>query len=399
MRVPHGLGIVAALLFAWVLAAAADDSSFSPAEKQAIARHGPWPQPILRDPSNRASGHADAITLGRALFFDARLSIKGDMACSTCHQPARGLTDGRDRAQGRERLGRNTPGLWNVGLAHWFGWDGAADSLWSFALRPILNPLELGASPAHVAQVLRTDRNYACLRQNAFGKAGSIKISDEQVMVDAAKALAAFMATLNSGKSPFDELHDALARGDAAAVAQYPADARRGLRIFSGRGNCAACHFGPNFSNGEFHEIGIPYLLGAGRVDAGRQGGIKAVRADRFNLLGTFSDDASRASGSRTRHVTESHANFGQFKVPSLRNVELTAPYMHNGSRASLRDVVRHYSELPEDRLHQDGEALLKPLKLTDAEADELVAFLRTLTSRSFPAVEAPTATRCQPRR
>ncbi len=378
---------------------AADDSAFSSAEKQAIARHGPWPQPVLRDPSNRGSGNADAIALGRALFFDARLSVKGDMACATCHQPARGLADGRDRAQGRERLDRNTPGLWNVGLAHWFGWDGAADSLWSFALRPILNSLELGATPAHVAKVLGGDPAYACLRRNAFGKAAATKASDDQMMVDAAKALAAFMETLNSGKSPFDELHDVLARGDAAAVAQYPADARRGLRIFAGRGNCAVCHFGPNFSNGEFHEIGIPYLLGAGRVDAGRQGGIKAVRADKFNLLGAFSDDASRASGSRTRHVTENHANFGQFKVPSLRNVELTAPYMHNGKLATLRDVVHHYSELSEDRLHQDGEALLKPLRLTDAEADDLVAFLRTLTSRQFPAVAPPLKPTCEPRK
>ena len=217
------------------------------------------------------------------------------------------------------------------------------------------------------------------------------------MLVDAAKALAAFMETLHSGKSAFDELHDALARGDTAAAARYPVNARRGLRIFTGRGQCAVCHFGANFTNGEFHEIGIQYLIVPGRVDPGRQGGIKRVRADKFNRLGVFSDDASRASASRTRHVSESHATFGQFKTPSLRNVELTAPYMHNGSLATLRDVVRHYSELPEDRLHQDGEALLKPLRLTDSESDDLVAFLRTLTSQSFPHMNAAPPT-CQPR-
>lgn len=383
--------------------AAAPAPEWSAQEKRAIARHGPWPQPLLPDRSNRASGHADAMALGRALFFDVRLSPRGDMACATCHQPDRALSDGRDRAQGRERLDRNTPGLWNVGLGHWFGWDGAADSLWGFALRPLRNPLELGASAAHVATLLRSDATYACLHRNAFGApardgVNGVNAVDERWMVDAAKALAAFMATLQSGKSAFDELHDALARGDAAAAARYPDDARRGLRLFSGRGQCAVCHFGPNFTNGEFHEIGISYLIDKGRVDPGRHGGIKQVRADRYNLLGAFSDDASRVSGSRTRHVAENHANYGQFKTPSLRNVELTAPYMHNGKLATLRDVVRHYSEIPEDRLHQDGEALLKPLRLTETEANDLVAFLRTLTSKTFaqPGAVAPV---CQPQR
>ena len=372
-------------------------------EKRAIARHGPWPQPVLPDRSNRGSGNADAVALGRALFFDVRLSPRGDMACASCHQPGRALSDGRDRAHGRERLDRNTPGLWNAGLGRWFGWDGGADSLWGFALRPMRNPVELGASAAHVAKLLRGNRAYACLHRNAFGArrapTGSVAgAGDERLMVDAAKALAAFMETLQSGKSEFDELHDALARGDAAAAARYPEDARRGLRLFAGRGQCAVCHFGPNFTNGEFHEVGIPYLVDKGRVDPGRQGGIKLVRADRYNLLGAFGDDASRASGSRTRHVAENHADYGQFKTPSLRNVDLTAPYMHNGKLATLRDVVRHYSEIPEDRLHQDGEALLKPLRLTESEANDLVAFLRTLTSKTFPLIDmAPV--RCEARR
>ena len=417
---------------------------WSEQEKRAIARHGPWPQPVLPDRSNRGSGNADAVVLGGALFFDVRLSPKGDMACASCHQSGRAFSDGRDRAHGRERLDRNTPGLWNAGLGRWFGWDGGADSLWGFALRPMLNTVELAASPSHVARLLRSDAAYACLHRNAFDialnapkgvpgnaqtntlnrgqsrsqrqssegdkskqgagatkaapAAPAVNTADERLMVDAAKALAAFMETLQSGKSAFDELHDALARGDAAAAARYPEDARRGLRLFTERGQCAVCHFGPNFSNGEFHEVGIPYLVDKGRVDPGRQGGIKLVRADRYNLLGAFSDDASRASGSRTRHVAENHANYGQFKTPSLRNVELTAPYMHNGKLATLRDVVQHYSEIPEDRLHQDGEALLKPLRLTEGEANDLVAFLRTLTSKTFPEVNAATPV-CQPRK
>ena len=396
-----GSALVSALFstVAAMPAAAQPAPGFSADETRRILRHGPWPQAVLRDPSNRVSGNADAIALGRALFFDTRLSGKGNMACATCHQPGQSLTDGRDRAQGsgpeHRRLDRNTPALWNAGLARWFGWDGGADSLWGFSLRPILDPHELAATPAHAAQLLRDDANFRCGYANAFGAAPAQ--DDERVLVDLAKSLAAYVETLNTGKTAFDRLHDALARGDMVAAASYPAAARRGLALFTGRGQCSTCHFGPNFSNGEFHDIGIPYLIAPGRVDAGRHGGIAKVKADKFNLLGAFSDDASRASVSRTRHVAQNHSTFGQFKVPSLRNVELTAPYMHNGSLKTLRDVVRHYSAIPEDRLHQDGEALLKPLRLSETEIDDLVAFLRSLTSSD--AAAAPPDATCTPQR
>ncbi len=367
----------------------------APEELRNIQRHGPWPQPVPRDPSNRASGRAEAIALGRALFFDARLSPRGDLSCAACHQPGRALTDGRDRAQGggpaRPRLDRNAPGLWNAAHARWFGWDGGADSLWSFALRPLLHADEMDATPAHVAQVLRSDATLACRYRKAFGRDVPPAAAAESALVDAAKALAAYLETLVSGKSAFDEFRDARVRGDAAAVVRYPAAARRGLALFTGKGQCSVCHFGPNFSNGEFHNIGVPHLVEPGRVDPGRHGGIKRVREDKYNLLGAFSDDAARASGSRTLHLAESHVSYGQFKVPSLRNVELTAPYMHDGRFATLRDVVRHYSELDEDRLHQDGEALLKALRLSDEESEDLVAFLRSLTSRSFPDLNPAT--------
>jgi len=380
-------GLVLALLLAVALglpAGAAEGlAGYSADEIRHVLRHGPWPQKVPRDPSNRVSGDPAAVALGRALFFDTRLSAGNAMACATCHLPQQALSDGRERAQGRVRLNRNTPGLWNVGLARWFGWDGAADSLWAFALRPIVHPDEMAATPRQVAQLLRGDATLACWYGKAFGARPGT--DPDRLLSDAAKALAAYLETRVSGKSDFDLLHDALARGDAAAAARYPADARRGLGLFFGRGQCAVCHFGPNFSNGEFHDIGIPYLVAPGRVDPGRYGGITAVKEDRFNRLGEFSDDAAGISAGHTRHVVQNHTTYGQFKVPSLRNVDVTAPYMHNGHLKSLHEVVRHYSELPEDRLHQDGEALLKPLNLSAQEIDALVAFLRTLTSRGFP--------------
>ncbi|TRZ68140.1 MAG: hypothetical protein D4S02_04165 [Rhodocyclaceae bacterium] len=385
---PRGLllGLLLAAAAAVQAAANGPESSFSVDEIRQILRHGPWPPAVSGDPSNRVAGNRDAVELGRALFFDVRLSADNTMACVTCHSPEHALSDGRDRARGRVRLDRNTVGLWNVAMAHWFGWDGAADSPWAFVIRPILNPDEMAATPRHVAAFMQGDATLVCLYRKAFGSRP--RNDPERVLVDVAKALAAYLGTLISGKSDFDLLFDALSRGDAAAAAKYPADARRGLALFFGRGQCHVCHFGPNFSNGEFHDIGIPYLVESGRVDPGRHGGIHQVKRDRFNRLGEFSDELAGSSGDHTRHVAQNHATYGQFKVPSLRNVELTPPYMHNGSLQTLRDVVRHYSELPVERLHQDGEALLKPLNLSEADIDSLVAFLRTLTSRQFPQMD-----------
>jgi cytochrome c peroxidase len=383
----------AALLAAAFFAAAAADEpvGLDPVEIRTVLRHGPWPQPVLRDPSNRVSGNAAAGALGQRLFFDARLSSSGTVACATCHVPARAWTDGRARGVGLAPLDRNTPTVLDAGLGRWFGWDGAADSLWSFALKPITDPREMGADARHVAGVVRADRAAACLYEAAFGE--PVAADDERALVNVAKALAAYVETLQSGRTPFDEFRDALARGDRAAMARYPAPARRGLKIFVGKGSCSVCHFGPAFTNGEFHDVGIPFALGPGRVDPGRHEGIKRLRASPFNLLGRYSDDPTGAAATRTRHVEPQHANFGQFKTPSLRNIALTAPYMHAGQLAGLRDVVRHYSELDLERVHADGEALLRPLRLSDAEIDDLVAFLESLTDSGARGLPGPRAT------
>jgi cytochrome c peroxidase len=210
------------------------------------------------------------------------------------------------------------------------------------------------------------------------------------VLVDAGKALAAFQETLVSGRTPFDDYRDALARGDAAAAARYPGSARRGLALFVGRGNCSVCHFGAAFTNGEFHDVGVPYFTARGQVDNGRYDGIRRLQANPLNLLGAYSDDASGKAAIKTRHVELNQRTFGQFRTPGLRNVALTAPYMHNGRLATLRDVVRHYSDLDPQRVHSHGEAaLLQPLNLSEGEIDDLVAFLETLTD---PAARAPLA-------
>jgi len=369
--------LLAVALALFCVAARAQLLDFSDAERRAIQRHGPWPAPWSADPSNRASGSAEAAAFGERLFFDPRLSPSGKVLCATCHVPFRAWQDGRARAFGLVEVDRNTPSLLDVRLHRWFGWDGAGDSLWAQSIRPILDPREMGGSLAQAADVVRGDADYACRYRRVFG--GPPPASDEALVAGIGKALAAFQETLVSGRTPFDDFRDALERGDREAAARYPLAAQRGLRLFVGRGRCAACHVGPAFTNGEFHDTGVPFFVRGG-VDQGRYGGIRKLQANPFNLLGRYSDAADPAVAIKTRQVAEEHRNFGEFKVPSLRNVARTAPYMHNGSLATLADVVRHYSEISPDRLHSDGEAILKPLHLDAAASADLVAFLESLT-------------------
>lgn len=376
---------VAAALLIVAGSVAAQPAEFTPDEVRAVLRHGPWPAAWAPDPSNRVSGNLQAIALGEKLFFEPRLSAQRNILCASCHVPYRAWQDGRSRALGLVEVDRNTPSLLNVRWNRWFGWDGAGDSLWAQSIRPILDPREMGASASHAAALVRGDPEYACRYLKAFG--APPPANDQALLAAIGKALAAFQETLVSGRSPFDEFRDALERGEHERAAQYPAAAQRGLRIFVGRGACNTCHIGPAFTNGEFHDIGIPHFVRRGEVDPGRHGGIRRLEANPFNLLGRYNDEAAGSSAIKTRHVALDHRNFGEFKVPSLRNVALTAPYMHNGSLATLADVVRHYSELNLERLHVDGESILKPLRLTAEESADLVAFLESLTEResAFP--------------
>jgi cytochrome c peroxidase len=349
--------------------------SFDEREIAAILRHGPWPPPAKTDPSNRVSGDTEAIALGERMFFEPRLSGPGSVLCATCHAPGRAFQDGKPRAFGLAQVDRNTPSVLNVRYGRWYGWDGGHDSLWSQSIRPLLDPKEMAASAAHVTRMV--NKLYFKEYTGVFREEPK---DPETVLVNVGKALAAFQETLVTGRTPFDEFRDALEKNDSNH--SYPVAAQRGLRIFVGKGNCSTCHFGPAFTNGEFADTGIPFFIEKGRVDGGRSEGIRKLKDDVFNLMGKYNDDPSRATATGTRHVEAQHKNYGEFRVPGLRNVGNTAPYMHNGSLATLRDVVQHYSELNEERLHQDGERVLKPLKLTESEVADLVAFLESLSEQ-----------------
>jgi cytochrome c peroxidase len=204
-----------------------------------------------------------------------------------------------------------------------------------------------------------------------------------RIFVNVGKVIAAFVGTIVTKEAPFDRFVADLRAGRHASTALPPA-AQRGLKLFIGRGNCVLCHSGPNFTNLEFHDIRVPPLNLQMPPDLGRSEGIAKLAGDEFVTAGYFSDDSA---GTRAQHLAYLNAEAGvrgHFKTPSLRNVALTAPYMHQGQMASLRDVIEHYSTQatavePADPNHV--EALLVKLNLTDPEIDDLIAFLHSLSS------------------
>jgi len=266
--------------------------------------------------------------------------------------------------------------------------DGAFDWLWAASLAPMLAAGEMGGRLETLAARVRDDTAPGGLGQRyraVFGAPGA----DEAVVVDLAKAMAAWLTTLVSPRSPFDHFRDALLNGDKESAARFPVDAQRGLRLFIGKANCAVCHAGPRFSNGEFADIGVPFFVPGG-VDSGRHGGLQRLLASRYNRLGEFSDALpGDASATGTRHVLQAHRHFGEFRVPTLRGLLSTAPYMHDGSLTTLEAVVQHYSALNEERLHADGERILRRLDLSAGEAADLAAFLRSLSAGPVPSTMA----------
>ena len=320
-------------LFASALLASAGAQAqlldFTAPEMRAIQRHGPWPAPWSADPSNRVSARPAAIEFGERLFFEPRLSPSGKVLCATCHVPFRAWQDARARAFGLVEVDRNTQSLLNVRYNRWFGWDGAGDSLWAQSIRPILDAREMGGSQAQAAALVRGDAELSCSYGKTFG--APPPADDALVLADIGKALAAFQETLVSGRTPFDRFRDAVAKGEPPSSWNFSEPALRGLKIFVGKGECTTCHSGPNFTGGEFFNTGLSRFEPRGRPDAGRESGIKQVMASRFNLLGPHNDDKTGASAEHLRKVTQEKTSPGEFKVPSLRNLLLTAPYGRDG--------------------------------------------------------------------
>jgi cytochrome c peroxidase len=334
---------------------------FSSGEVQRILALGPWPPASQPDPSNRVSGDAKAIELGRRLFRDPRMSPVGYISCVSCHQPDRAFTDLKSRAHGLADLPRHTPALANLGQQRWFGWGGSSDSLWLASIRPILDAREFDGTPATVARLFQRDPDLAACYRAVFQEPAGQDL--EHTLVNVGKALAAYLETLVTVPTPFDEFRDALARGSRAAATSYPVAAQRGLKLFIGSARCIGCHGGPNFSDGNFH---LAAAAGAA-IDTGRLEGAQALKDSRFNLLGPYNDAPASARTMATKQLQALEDLRGRFRTPSLRNVAVTAPYMHDGRVESLQDALQH----------NQGAG-----RLSARQRSDLAAFLATLTDR-----------------
>lgn len=376
------------MLLALLLALQATQAptEWSASERTRILSHEKR-QPPPADATNRYALEPAAARLGQHLFFDTRLSKNGQVSCATCHDPKLAFTDGKRLAETLGRGERNTPTLLNSAYQRWFFWDGRADSLWSQALQPIENPLEMGSTRQAAVQLLREDPQLRQEYQAVFGtdpQSGE----PERVFANLGKAIAAYEQRLVGGPSAFDRYARALRENDAQGQSAYPQAAQRGLKLFIGKANCRLCHSGPLFSDGEFHNLGLPRSRTGAAQDAGRFAAWEQLQNNPFRSSGSYSDAPEGERAQELAHTPRSSELWGAFRTPSLRNVTRTAPYMHRGQFRELRDVVFFYSELEgAEPAGHHGERVLQNLNLSVLEMDDLLAFLDTL-EEELPAAE-----------
>jgi cytochrome c peroxidase len=288
---------------------------------------------------------AARLALGRALFFDPRVSRRGDVSCASCHVPALGWEDGRPTAVGTrgQVLGRHTPTVLNTAWSSAYFWDGRAESLEEQALGPVQAAGEMDMPLDTLVTRLRAVAGYRDLFARAYpGEAVSAR--------GVARAIATFERTVVSGVAPFDRW----VGGDESAMSTA---AKRGFALFTGKARCAQCHSGWRFTDDSFHDIGV-----AG-ADSGRGKLVPGIEPLQF-----------------------------AFKTPTLRNARERAPYMHNGSERTLAQVIDLYDRGGRVR-RPSLSPELRPLGLTADERRELLAFLETLSSAD-PVVGAPTLPR-----
>ncbi|GIV33210.1 MAG: methylamine utilization protein [Chitinophagales bacterium] len=277
------------------------------------------------------------VELGRMLFFDKALSADSTLACASCHLPALAFTDGRKVSQGIQQAPgfRNAPTLGNIAYHPYFFRDGGVPTLEQQVLAPIEDPAEMGFSVWGVVDRMMGNPRYVALSQVAYGRQ-----PDAFVLT---RALAAFERTLITGNAPFDHF---FFKKDTAAISP---SALRGFQLFtSPKTSCSVCHAGFDFTDYSFRNIGLYEAY----PDTGR------------------------------KRITGMDSDYGKFKVPSLRNVQLTAPYMHDGSIATLREVILHYNAGGANNPYKDP--LIRPLHLTATEVEDLEHFLHALTDLTF---------------
>ena len=320
------------------------------------------------------------IALGSRLFNDVRFSATGDVACATCHAADKAFTDSPlSVSEGINKLTgtRNAPTVVNAAYNKTQFWDGRSPDLEDQALHPFLNPVEM-ALPDHepILRIIRDDDTYPGMFREVFDvDAGDI------TMTEVTMAIAAFERTQISGDSRFDRWYFG---GETDALND---EEQRGFAVFLGNGRCVSCHVIEQdhalFTDHLFHNIGIgindiqdrvPELAAAFQVakNEGLDVDVAVLTDPDTSHLGRFAVDDQLSS-------------LGGFKTPTLRNIAVTAPYMHDGSLATLREVVEHYNNGgvtdPDDPVNPFLSGGIRPLNLTEQEIDDLVAFMEALTS------------------
>ncbi|HEY6552960.1 MAG TPA: cytochrome c peroxidase [Vicinamibacteria bacterium] len=320
---------------------------------------------ILIPPDNPVT--PEKVALGRKLYFDKRLSKDGSVSCATCHDPAKGFADGKKVAEGigGKKGTRNSPTVLNAIFYEFQFWDGRAATLEEQAKGPMTNAVEMGMdSHDLVVGIVRKDPEYLAAFGKVFGR--------EPTIDDVVAAIATFERTVVSGDSPFDRFN----AGDKAALT--PA-AQRGWELWNGKARCNTCHpFGdstPNFSDNKFHNIGV--------AAKGRDFAALARKAAAVTDLQELAFDPDFSELGRFI-ATKQPKDIGAFKSPGLRDIALTAPYMHDGSEATLLDVIKFYDKGGEPNPYLDGGIV--PLKLTEQEMQDLVAFMESLTGQGAGA-------------
>jgi cytochrome c peroxidase len=415
------MAAVAAVATMAVTAQTVDDArlrdAWSPKEVAVLAgmrlkQAGPRPA----DASNAYEQRTEAAALGRALFEDKRLSRNGQVACASCHAENRQFQDGKPLGEGIATGKRRTMPVMGAAHSPFLFWDGRKDSLWSQALGPFEDAAEHGATRVRLARLV--EAHHKERYQAVFGPLPALgKLPDDasptgtdaeraawaampessrdavnRVFANMGKAIAAFERNIAYGESRFDRYAQATVAGDARGQQVFSLQEVRGLRLFLTQGQCVTCHNGPLLTDHAFHNTGVPPRDRA-RPDRGRADALRKLLQDEFNCMGRYSDAKPEQCGELQFLSADDPGQLAAFRTPSLRNVADRAPYMHAGQFSSLEQVLQHYAASPKavlghSELAQPGErhAQRQPIRLSEADIQDLTAFLRTLTG---PVVQA----------
>ena len=372
---------------------------FSEDEWETVMSLSPLPDMPPPNPTNRVADNPKAARLGQMFFFDFRFSEKGTIACSTCHSPFHGFADIEATSLATGRGTRNTPTVFNAAYNKWQLWDGRSETLWAQALFALEGENEMAGSRIQYAHII--NQHYTADYEAVFGPLPELedtsrfplegkpgdpqyenmseadKIAVNTIFSNIGKSLDAYQRLLISQDAPFDRY----VAGDEKAISH---EAKRGLKIFVGKGGCVSCHNTPTFSDDEFYNIGVPQIEVPD--DKGRFQGIPKLLANMFNSSGIYSD--SRADSTRRLSSLEPKPeHMGSFRTTPLRNVALTPPYFHTGGFPTLASVVEFKNAGGTTNAFLGRSAVpVEPLYLSEQEKADLVTFLETLTGELPPA-------------